>query len=88
MYPTSRHVAGDDAPCSVMVHRTFAEDDLLRRVRSEFREMPGMRLTLDQAMRLWMLDRQTCTSVLDRLIGMGFLEMDVNHRYQKAHCGY
>ena len=41
---------------------------LLRRVRGEFHEMPGLRLTFDQACRLWQLDADTCDAVLATLI--------------------
>jgi hypothetical protein len=75
-------------PCTVTVFRTTAEDTLLWRVRGEYREMPGMRLTVDQAMRLWMLDRGTCVKVLDSLVTAHFLERDLNGRYARAHSGY
>jgi DNA-binding IclR family transcriptional regulator len=50
--------------------------------------MPGMRLTIDQAMRLWDLDRQTCQSLLNSLVEAHFLEIDAQARYRKAHPGY
>ena len=74
--------------CTVMLFKTSQEDLLLRRVRGEFREMPGMRLTLDQAVRLWSLDRQTCQSMLDALVASHYLELDGTGRYRKAHSGY
>jgi hypothetical protein len=43
------------------------------RVRGEFREMPGLTLTLAQAGRLWSLDAVTCAEVLSQLVGTGFL---------------
>lgn len=43
------------------------DENLLRRVRAEFREVPGLRLTVAQAQRLWGLDRSTCEAVLGRL---------------------
>jgi hypothetical protein len=43
-------------------------DDLLHRVRGEFREMPGLRLTLAQACRLLHLDPDTCRQLLDHLV--------------------
>lgn len=43
------------------------------RVRGEFREMPGLALTLAQAGRLWSLDAATCSEVLSQLVGSGFL---------------
>lgn len=75
-------------PGTVTPFRTSQEDDLLRRVRGEFREMPGMRLTVDQAMRFWMIDRTTCTSIFDSLVAARFLELDATGRYRKTDCGY
>lgn len=75
-------------PCTVVLFTTIKEDTLLRRVRGEFREMPGMRLTADQAMRLWGLDRQACEKMLNSLVASHYLEVDSNGRYRKAHCGY
>lgn len=74
--------------CMVTVFRTAAEDALLRRVHGEFREMPGMRLTAEQAMRLWSLDRTTCRSVLDSLVATHFLAIDAHGRYGLSQAGY
>ena len=46
---------------------------LLNRIRSEYREMPGLRLTLLQARRLWGLDILTCSAALSALEASGFL---------------
>ena len=46
---------------------------LLERVRGEFREMPGLRLTFAQACRLWQMDSTTCGVVLERLTDDGVL---------------
>jgi hypothetical protein len=46
---------------------------LVDRVQNEFLEMPGLRLTPDQAARLWALDRPTSQSILERLAAAGFL---------------
>ena len=46
---------------------------ITERVRGEFREMPGLTLTLAQAGRLWSLDPATCTEVLTSLVSSGFL---------------
>ena len=61
---------------------------LERRVRGEYLEMPGMRLTLEQAMRLWSLDRDTCRQVLGDLVSAHFLKQDPNGRYTREHSGY
>jgi hypothetical protein len=68
--------------------RTSKEDTLVARARGEYREMPGMRLTMDQAMRLWDLDRPTCRTLLDSLVAAHFLEVDAQGRYRKSHSGY
>ena len=47
--------------------------DLVGRIRSEFLEMPGLRLTVTQASRLWGLDEGSCRHVIDVLIGSSFL---------------
>jgi hypothetical protein len=44
-----------------------------RRVREEFREMPGLRLTPAQAIRLWGLEREMCHAVIERLVAAAFL---------------
>lgn len=51
---------------------------LARRIRSEFEEMPCLRLTLPQASRFWNVDPDTCRAVLDELVADGFL---VHGRY-------
>jgi hypothetical protein len=50
--------------------------------------MPAMRLTLEQAMRLWDLDRPTCCSVLESLVASHFLQHDRNGRFARALAGY
>ena len=49
------------------------DDDLLQRIRGEFMEMPGLRLTTRQAQRLWALDDATCRRALTSLVDSGFL---------------
>lgn len=46
---------------------------ITERVRGEFREMPGLTLTLAQAVKLWSLDLTTCTDVLTYLVTVGYL---------------
>jgi hypothetical protein len=48
-------------------------DDVIRRVRGEFLEMPGLTLTFAQAGRLWGLEQELCRQVIDVLIGAEFL---------------
>ena len=42
--------------------------DVVRRVRGEFLEMPGLRLTAQQARRMWRLDETACDAVLGALV--------------------
>ena len=46
---------------------------LIQRVRSEFTEMPGLRLTPAQAARLLGLDTLSCQRVLNALVQSAFL---------------
>ena len=50
-----------------------SHDDVLRRVRGEYTEMPGLRLTSAQAQRLWGLDRASCDALLSALVDAKFL---------------
>jgi hypothetical protein len=51
----------------------ISREEILRRIRGEYLEMPGLRLTDVQAQRLWALDARTCASVLDTLVEDQFL---------------
>ena len=46
---------------------------VVRRVREEFREMPGLRLTPAQATRLWGLELETCHAVIESLVATAYL---------------
>jgi len=46
---------------------------LVARVRGEYIEMPGLRVTLAQACRLWQVDTAMCQELLDHLVRTGFL---------------
>jgi hypothetical protein len=59
---------------------TSASDALLPRIRGEYLEMPGLRVTLAQACRLWQLDEATCEAALNVLVEQRFL--------RKSGCGY
>ena len=74
--------------CTTMMFAPFRQMELLRRIRGEFREMPGLRLSLEQAMRLWSLDRATCVEALNQLRTTKFLDLDANGRYRLARGGY
>ena len=54
------------------------EHDLRRRVQAEFREMPGLKLTLPQASRLFSIEPTRCERVLGALVHAGHLATDGN----------
>lgn len=48
-------------------------DEILERIRGEYREMPGLQLSLTQACRLWGLEPSACKAHLSALVDEGFL---------------
>ena len=56
-----------------MMDTSVAIQDVVRRIRGEFLEMPGLRLTPDQARRLWRLDETACQAILGALVDARFL---------------
>lgn len=56
---------------------------LQRRVRSEFDEMPGLILTLAQAVRLFGIRPDICIRVLGELIAEGLLHEAPRDRYAR-----
>lgn len=68
---------------SVMTDPMCTPSFALRIIREEFQEMPGMRLTLAQAARLWDMPEARCASLLDGLIAEGFLALDSARRYAR-----
>jgi len=65
-----------------MLHKT-----LLERVRAEFLEMPGLRLTLEQAQRLCGVEPTLCKAVLDALVDAKFLCVKSNGTYARLTDG-
>ena len=47
--------------------------EVVRQIRGEFLEMPGLRLTQQQARRMWRLDETACEAVLGALVDARFL---------------
>ena len=54
----------------------YQEHELDARVRAEFREMPGLRLTLPQASRLFSINPVTCERILTGLVRERYLATD------------
>jgi hypothetical protein len=65
---------------------TRVQVDVLLRVHGEYMEMPGLRLTLAQASRLWHLERELCADVLETLVDRSFLRR-LNDVYVRADSG-
>jgi DNA-binding MarR family transcriptional regulator len=68
-------------------HGAMHEDSLTlvqHRIRSEFLEMPALKLTPAQAARLWALDRGIAEQILDSLTAAGFLFKHPEGSYLRA----
>ncbi len=63
---------------------TGRHEDVLRRVRGEFLEMPGMRLTTAQARRLWNLDAAQTEALLTALVESRFLSRTSDGAFVQA----
>jgi hypothetical protein len=66
---------------------TVVDEHLLRRIKGEFTEMPGLLLTVAQAKRLWHLDELTCLAALDALVASHFLVKSRNGGFTRAAEG-
>jgi hypothetical protein len=65
----------------------WAFDDaaaMLQRIRGEFREMPGLKLTIAQAARLWHLDPASSRVFLEALVLDGLLTRKADGVYLVA----
>jgi hypothetical protein len=65
---------------------TTADHDLHLRIHAEYREMPGLTLTLAQAARLFNLEPARCADALDALVNVGVLRTD-GKRFLHARGG-
>jgi hypothetical protein len=66
-----------------------AKDDsidawLIERVLGEYREMPGLALTIEQARRLWGCDAVTCQRIVDVLVERHVLRWSHDRRLIRA----
>jgi hypothetical protein len=48
-------------------------DEIRRRAEAEYREIPGLKLTPEQASRLWHLDTTASAMLLDSMVEAGVL---------------
>jgi len=67
--------------------RAFVVDpSLCRRILVEYRELPGLRLSVRQAARLWNLDAEACSATLDFLVDGGWLVRSPGN--ERCACHY
>jgi hypothetical protein len=59
----------------------FSTTRLVERIREEYAAMPGLKLTREQACRLWGVGQATCTAALDALLAEGFLHQTGTGKY-------
>jgi hypothetical protein len=65
----------------------MSHNAMVNRIRAEFLEMPGLRLTLEQAQRLCGVERALCQRVLDTLVEMNFLCVKADGAYARVTDG-
>ena len=58
--------------------------DAMQRVRAEFAEMPGLRVTTAQGARLWHFEKDFCEAVLSALVESRFLVRTRNSLFARA----
>ena len=67
-----------------MVNACDPIDNMIDRIKSEYREMPGLQLTFEQMLRLWRLERSTCRTLVEKLIDAQFLKTTRDGRYVRC----
>ena len=69
-------------------HRMAIDDSvdasLISRILGEFREMPGLSLTIEQASRLWGCEAVICRGAIDMLVAGGHLRWSRDGRTIRA----
>ena len=78
----TRSLRGNDR-----VRGISAISEIIPRVEGEYREMPGLSLTLPQAARLWGLDFDTCELALTELIERRVLARGLRGTYIRRASG-
>ena len=64
-----------------LLYPVVAGDALMIRALHDFDEVPTLRLTTAQAMRLWDRDRSTCQKLLDTLVEVHLLQVNTSGQY-------
>ena len=69
----SHPAVGPAAPGEAPLTPAAGPDDVSRWIRGDFNEMPDLRVTTEQAARLWGIDRTRAQQALGRMVDAGFL---------------
>ncbi len=70
------------APPGIAERRNLLRrEGLVRRIIAEFDDMPGLKLSLRQTMRLLGVDEGACLRILDGLTKTGHIRRDSQHLY-------
>jgi hypothetical protein len=78
------HTAARLVPATPGPTATIGRADLLRLIRAEYLQMPGLHLTAPQANRLFGLDATSGTAALNALVDANFLKMTRRGAYVRA----
>ena len=73
-----------DVRWSVAAKDDSIDAGLVDRVLGEYREMPGLALTIERARRLWGCDAVTCQRILDVLVERHVLRWSRDRRLIRA----
>ena len=82
--PVRSHIEGEKMQVTGRQRSTPRFDELIVRVRGEYREMPGLSLTVPQAQRLWGLEGATCQTLFERLVETKFLRRTRHGRFVRC----
>ncbi len=66
---------------------TSLNQEVLERLRAEYLEMPGLRLTIEQVQRLCGIERAICSVALETLVDAKFLCTKPNGAYARVTEG-
>lgn len=66
---------------------TFLDQRVLERLRAEYLEMPGLKLTIEQVQRLCGIDPRMCQPLLDALVKARFLRLNSDGTYVRLTEG-
>jgi hypothetical protein len=60
---------------------TFLDQRVLERLRGQYLEMPGLKLTTEQVQRLCGIEQTICNLVLEALVNANFLRLQSDGTY-------